>query len=118
MSDSCGVKVKKIDTRLDDYLFALVDAYAKRHGLKRTQVIVRALEKYFGIQHADPVEFASRNILPTKGFHAPEITLMQEEPAGLHGDSMHDPSAAPDGGSKTARKSTAYPKGTKRKSSN
>ncbi len=83
MSDSRSVKVKKIDTRLDDYLFALVDAYAKRHGLKRTQVIVRALEKYFGIQHADPVEFASRNILPTKGFHAPDTTMMQEESGNI-----------------------------------
>ena len=52
------MKQKKIDTRLDDYLFALVDAFAKRHGLKRTQVIIRALEEFFGLEQADPKAFA------------------------------------------------------------
>jgi hypothetical protein len=115
MSDNDLVKTKKIDTRLNDYLFALVDAYAKRHGLKRTQVIVRALEKYFGIQHADPVEFASRNILPTTAFHTPETTMMQEthEPPG---GSTLDPSAASAGGSETAQEPVHYQKGTGRKS--
>ena len=118
MSDNSLVKSKKIDTRLDDYLFALVDAYAKRHGLKRTQVIVRALEKYFGIQHADPVEFASRNILPTTAFHAPETTMMQETSENSHGDSIIRPSTMSDGGSNSVKTPTRYQSGTKRKSSN
>jgi hypothetical protein len=108
MSDNSLVKSKKIDTRLDDYLFALVDAYAKRHGLKRTQVIVRALEKYFGIQHADPVEFASRNILPTTAFHAPETTVMQEDPGNI--------CELPVPGSSPAKTQVRYKKGTGPKS--
>ncbi len=119
MSDTKKVKVKKIDTRLDDYLFALVDAYAKRHSLKRTQVIVRALEKYFGIQHADPVEFASGNILPKTVLHAPisRVQLNDEKnPSEPLGDSIHDPSEKSAGGSKTAKTPTRYQKGTGRKS--
>jgi hypothetical protein len=112
---------RKIDTRMPKALFELVDGYAAAQGIKRSAVIVQALEQFFGMQKriVSPTEFAKdRKVLPANMFHAPEITLMQEEPAGHHGDSMHDPSAAPDGGSKTAQKSTAYPKSTRRRSSN
>lgn len=98
------VKEKKIDTRLEDYLFALVDAYAKRHGMKRTQVVVMALEKFFGLHRADPVEFAKEKILPMP---APTPALkFAEEP----GASMSDPSDGSAGGSETAREIRYEPK--------
>lgn len=107
-----SVKQKKIDTRLDDYLFALVDAYAKRHGLKRTQVIIRSLEKFFGIEHADPAEFARHQLQSgprekqTKD--TPETILMQDAPGEI--------CELPELGSLPA-KPTRYQKGTGRKSS-
>lgn len=95
------MKNKKIDTRLDDYLFALVDAYARRHGLKRTQVVVRAIEHYFGIRHADPVEFAARKISPL------ETALLQETPSNI--------SELPVPGSSQARTVASCPKDTRQK---
>lgn len=100
------MKTKKIDTRLEDYLFALVDAYARRHGMKRTQVVVQAIEKFFGIQHADPVEFASGKILATPRNRAPETIILQDGPGG----SVLKPSTMSDGGSEIARSPVQYPK--------
>lgn len=108
------MKSKKIDTRLEDYLFALVDAYARRHGMKRTQVVVQAIEKFFGIEHADPIEFASGKILATPRSRAPETLILEDGPTV----STTDPSDASAGGSSTARNVIRYPKGTRRKSSN
>jgi len=100
------VKTKKIDTRLEDYLFALVDAYASRHGMKRTQVVVKAIEKFFGIEHADPIQFASGKILSKSRSHAPETLILEDGPTG----SMLKPSRMSDGGSKIAQTPIQYPK--------
>lgn len=56
MSDSVGVKLKKtkkIDVRLDQELFDLVDKYAQASRLSRGQVIERALLQMFGRPVAD-----------------------------------------------------------------
>ena len=51
MPDSVGVKLnktKKIDVRLDQELFDLVDNYAQASRLSRSQVVERALLQLFG----------------------------------------------------------------------
>lgn len=91
------MKQKKIDTRLEDYIFALVDAYAKRHGMKRTQVVVLALEKFFGLHRTDPVEFAKEKILTMPRVDMPATMKAAEAP----GASIMDPSDKSAGGSET-----------------
>ena len=49
---------KKIDTRLDADLHALVSAYAFQNNLSRSQVVVAALRQFFGMIPANPVAFA------------------------------------------------------------
>lgn len=58
LSDIYRVKQKKIDTRMDDQLFKLVDGYARAHGMTRTQVVVAAVRQFFGMTPANPVAFA------------------------------------------------------------
>ena len=56
MSDSVRVKLnktKKIDVRLDQELFDLVDNYAQASRLSRGQVVERALLQLFGRPVAD-----------------------------------------------------------------
>jgi len=56
MSDSVSVKLnktKKIDVRLDQDLFDLVDNYAQASRLSRGQVVERALLQLFGRPVAD-----------------------------------------------------------------
>jgi len=56
MSDSVRVKLlktKKIDVRLDQELFDLVDNYAQASRLSRAQVVERALLQLFGRPVAD-----------------------------------------------------------------
>jgi hypothetical protein len=61
-SDIVGVKQKqnkseKIDVRLEPDLFAEVDSFAKANRISRSQVVQRALLKYFGHHIAsDPGE--------------------------------------------------------------
>jgi len=53
-----AVNKKKIDTRMDDHLFDLVDSYAKNNSMTRTQVVVAAVRQFFGLTPANPVAFA------------------------------------------------------------
>jgi hypothetical protein len=102
-------------------LYDLVDGYADSQGIKRSAVVVQALEQFFGMEKkiVSPSEFArTRNILPTTSFHAPETTMMQETSENSHGDSIIRPSTMSDGGSNSVKTPTRYQSGTKRKSSN
>jgi hypothetical protein len=113
---------RKIDTRMSKRLFELVDGYAAAQGIKRSAVVVQALEQFFGMQKqtVSPTDFArTRNILPTPLFHAPvsRVHLNDEKTTvDPHGASIHDPSDKSDGGSKTAKTPIRY-QAKRRKSS-
>ena len=88
---------RKIDTRMSKRLYDLVDGYADSQGIKRSAVVVQALEQFFGMEKkiVSPSEFArARNILPTTSFHAPETTMMQEDLGNICELPVPGPSAA------------------------
>jgi hypothetical protein len=92
-------------------LFELVDGYAAAQGIKRSAVVVQALEQFFGMQKqiVSPTDFArTRNILPTTAFHTPETTIMQEETGDI--------CELPVPGSSPAQTPVHYQKGTGQKS--
>jgi hypothetical protein len=77
---------KKIDTRMSKTLYDLVDGYATSQGIKRSAVVVQALEQFFGMQKpvVSPAEFAkARKILPTNVIYAPETMIAAEEPGSI-----------------------------------
>ena len=89
MSDSVRVKLlktKKIDVRLDQELFDLVDNYAQASRLSRAQVVERALLQSFGRPVAD-------NPIP-QGNVAPQSSA----------SNLFKPSETSDGGSSTANR--------------
>lgn len=93
-------------------LYDLVDSYAVNQGIKRSAVVVQALEQFFGMQKqvVSPVEFAkSRKILTPNVIYAPETMMAAEEPGSI--------CELPVPGSSQVRTPVRY-QGKKRKSSN
>lgn len=103
---------RKIDTRMPKSLYDLVDGYATNQGIKRSAVVVQALEEFFGMQKkiVSPVEFArSRKILTVYPSDAPETMKAAEQPGDI--------CELPVPGYSPAKTPIRYPKGTRRKSS-
>lgn len=93
-------------------LYDLVDGYAENQGIKRSAVVVQALEQFFGMQKqvVSPSEFArTRKNLTANAKQAHETSLMHEELGNI--------SELPVPGFSPAKTPVRYKKGTGPKSS-
>lgn len=99
------VKQKKIDTRMDDRLFELVDGYAKTHGMTRTQVVVAAVRQFFGITPANPVTFAHTQ---QRGIYTPVTCAPTQETTLMAAEEPNNICELPDSGSSPAKTPIRY----------
>jgi hypothetical protein len=85
-SDIVGVKQKqnkteKIDVRLEPDLFAEVDSFAKANRISRSQVVQKALLKYFG--HHLPSEPSEHRYLLNESGNLPPLEPWQRSVGGF-----------------------------------
>jgi hypothetical protein len=104
---------KPISTTVDAETFGLIQSLAAQGGISVTswlrQAVIEETQK-------GTVYSLGRIQKPMKNAPISPYLLNENQPGDQSPERIHDPSAASDGGLKTARKSTAYPKVTRRKS--